>query len=404
LRRIAFFSPLTPMRTGVADYSEALLPYLARALTLDLYVAGYAPASDVIRRQFEVLDYHSFESLRRKRRYDAVVYQMGASPFHGYVYESLLRRPGITVLHDLVLHHFFIARTLGERDTSGYVREMAYNVPESGANLARAAIAGHEPYPYFQIPLYHRVLDSSLSVIVHNEHMASRVRADYPNALVTRVPLLCDPQATVKSPALTEELRRRWQIPAGAFVVASFGRITPPKRLDVLLRALLGLRTEFPSAFCLLVGEMIAPFDLGDLFQQFGLSDAMVRLTGHVPQAEYYAAFDLADVAVNLRYPSAGETSAAVIQLLGHGVPLIVSDVDAFSELPDSVAIKVPVTPREVDSLVVALSALARQKGLRLQMGRAARAYAAGTHDPERAAETYIRHIEATLMRRAGHE
>jgi glycosyltransferase involved in cell wall biosynthesis len=388
----------------VADYSETLLPYLARALTLDLYVAGKGSAGDAIRRQFEVLDYHSFASMRRERRYDAVVYQMGASPYHEYVYESLLRWPGITVLHDLVLHHFFIGRTLGKRDTSGYIREMAYNLPNAGANLARDAITGHRPYPYFQIPLYHRVLDASLSVIVHNEYTANRVRADYPTALVTQVPLLCGPQATANSPALTEELRRRWQIPAGAFVVASFGRITPPKRLDVLLRAFLDLRTRLPSVFCLLVGEVIAPFDLGGLFRQLGLSDASVRLTGHVPLAEFYAAFDLADVAVNLRYPSAGETSAAVIQLLGHGVPLIVSAVDAFSELPDSVAIKVPVGLCEVDSLIIALSTLARQEGLRLQMGRAARAYVADAHSPERAAEGYIRHIEATLMRRAGHE
>ena len=391
------------MRTGVADYSEALLPYLARTLTLDLYIAGDGPASDAMRRMFEVLDYHSFESLRRERRYDAVVYQMGASRFHGYVYESLLRYPGITVFHDLGLHHFFITRTLGQGDTSGYVREMAYNVPNSGANLARAAIAGLEPYPYFQIPLFHRVIDASLSAIVHNEHMARRVKADRPDALVTRVPLLCDPQATVKSAALTEELRRRWRIPARAFVVAAFGRITPPKRLDVLLRALVSLRTQFPSVFCLLVGEVIAPFDLGDLFQQLGLSDTMVRLTGHVPQAEYYAAFDLADVAVNLRYPSVGETSAAAIQLLGRGVPLVVSDVDAFSEFPDSVAIKVPVTSREVDSLVAALSALARQEDLRRQLGSAARAYAARGHSPESAAEIYREHIEATLMKHSGY-
>ena len=399
MRRIAYFSPLRPARTGIADYSEALLPFLARSLSLDLYVDGYAPESQSSLRDFEVLDCRLFEAIRRQRQYDAIVYQMGNSPYHDYIYETLLRRPGILVLHDLVMHHFFVARTLGQQDTSGYVREMAYNAPDGGADAARAAMTGNAPYPYYEMPLHHRMVDASLSVIAHNEFMASRLRADYPELPISCVPMLCPPAALVQSPGLTAELRQRWQIPEGALVVASFGRIAPPKRLDILLRALQALRRQIPSVFCLLVGEVVAPYDAAGLIRGLGLGEDSVRLTGHIPEAEYFASFDLADIAVNLRYPSAGESSAALIQLLGHGVPTIVSDVDAFSELPDTVAIKVPVTGKEMDALVLALTAHATRTALRQAVSRAARAYVANVHSPERAANGYLEHIEQTLAR-----
>jgi hypothetical protein len=38
--RIAYFSPLGPDPSGISDYSEELLPHLARHWDMDLFVAG----------------------------------------------------------------------------------------------------------------------------------------------------------------------------------------------------------------------------------------------------------------------------------------------------------------------------------------------------------------------------
>ena len=48
---------------------------------------------------------------------------------------------------------------------------------------------------------------------------------------------------------------------------------------------------------------------------------------------------------VNLRSPTMGETSGSVIRALSLGKPVIVCDVGWFAELPDGVALKVPVDP-----------------------------------------------------------
>jgi glycosyltransferase involved in cell wall biosynthesis len=393
MKRAAYFSPLPPMRTGIADYSAVLLSELSKSLEIDLFVDGYKPNVAELQGHFAIYDFHEYDGLRRSNGYDTTIYQMGNSPFHGYIYQTLLRRPGLTVLHDLVLHHFFIERTLEYRDTAGYLREMGYCGGQRGAAQSREAMLGYQSYAYYEAPLYRRVVDASRRIIVHSQYMARQVKYTHPWIDVATVPLLCDPRAKVANDALTTELRQRWGIAPGAFVVATFGRLDQQKRLDVLLRAFRKLLCETPHAIALLVGEPAPLFDARDLIQSQGLA-GQVRLTGYVTQEEFYAAFDLADVAVNLRYPSGGETSAAVIQLLGRGVPLIVSDVGAFAELPDSACIKLPIGIAEDELLLLALRALADSTAIRDGMRHAGASYVAREHSLTRAAEGYLGEIE----------
>jgi glycosyltransferase involved in cell wall biosynthesis len=83
-----------------------------------------------------------------------------------------------------------------------------------------------------------------------------------------------------------------------------------------------------------------------------------------------------------------GETSAVVVRALSLGKPLVVSDVGAFSELPDDVALKVPVDGREADALDAALEAVA-DPAQRAAMGAAARELAEREHRLDRVADAY---------------
>ena len=76
------------------------------------------------------------------------------------------------------------------------------------------------------------------------------------------------------------------------------------------------------------------------------------------------------DVCVSLRWPTMGETSGMAIRALSLGKPLVVSDVGWFSELPDSVAAKVPVDELEVETLAAMLERLAEDDELRRRDGR----------------------------------
>ena len=101
-----------------------------------------------------------------------------------------------------------------------------------------------------------------------------------------------------------------------------------------------------------------------------------------------------ADVLVNLRHPTMGETSGSVIRALSLGKPLVVSDVGWFSELPDAVALKVPVGDDEVEALTAALELLVTRREAREQMGAAGAELARREHDLGRVAESYAAALE----------
>ena len=90
-----FFSPLPPARTGVADYAGALLAELRRHGRVEV-----APA-----------------------RSDAALYHLGNNGLHAEVYRRAMERPGVVVLHDAVLNHFY----LGQLNEAQYVDEFVYN-------------------------------------------------------------------------------------------------------------------------------------------------------------------------------------------------------------------------------------------------------------------------------------
>ena len=102
-----------------------------------------------------------------------------------------------------------------------------------------------------------------------------------------------------------------------------------------------------------------------------------------------------ADVHVNLRSPTMGETSGTAIRALSLGRPLIVSDVGWFSELPDDVALKMPVDEqRGRHARRPRSSCSPRAPDVRRAMGEAARDLARREHDLERVAELYVAAFE----------
>jgi hypothetical protein len=89
-----------------------------------------------------------------------------------------------------------------------------------------------------------------------------------------------------------------------------------------------------------------------------------------------------------------GETSGIAIRSFSLGKPLVVSDVGWFSELPDAVALKVPVDDGEVGTLAAALELLLARADIREEMGREAAALARREHDVDHVAELYAAALE----------
>ncbi|MFS0555793.1 glycosyltransferase family 4 protein [Brevibacillus sp. 179-C9.3 HS] len=79
-KRVAFFSPILPIKSGISDYSEDLLPYLKKyGLEIELFIDSYKPTSMSISHEFKIYDYKKFEEMNSQKDYDVIIYQMGNS-------------------------------------------------------------------------------------------------------------------------------------------------------------------------------------------------------------------------------------------------------------------------------------------------------------------------------------
>src|SRR6185503_15028552 len=105
MRKIAYVSPLNPAPSGISDYSEELLPYLAQYAEITLYVDdGLKPSNADLLRHLELRPIKKLERDQRRRPYDAILYHMGNSPVHAAIWRAMQRLRGVVVLHEFVLH------------------------------------------------------------------------------------------------------------------------------------------------------------------------------------------------------------------------------------------------------------------------------------------------------------
>jgi len=176
-------------------------------------------------------------------------------------------------------------------------------------------------------------------------------------------------------------------------VIGSFGFLNANKRIPQLLEAFAVVRTRHPRARLLLVGPETPGLELEQRIAALGLETAVER-HGYVDEDRFWSLIAACDVAVSLRWPTMGETSAGAIRVLSLAKPLIVSDVDAYVELPEDVALKVAPDEREVESLAAALLLLADDPARRVAFSEAAKSYASSEHGLERVADLYVRAFE----------
>ena len=329
-RRIAVLTPLPPARTGVAHYSSMLLPALERAILALPPTANRQPPT------VHALDTWTSEQLDA---YDAVIYQLGNNPFHEAIYSEAMKRPGVVVLHDLVLHHLIVEMTLARGDADAYVAALQASHGSAGAAWARGRAAGlHSEMGNFLLPASVDVAQRARSVIVHNRYAHDRLRS-----FGVTTPIHVVPHPYVHEARTFE---RGSMFAPDQRVIGFFGFLTSAKRAEVVLEAFRIARAKDPRLALLIVGEPAPNIDAESL-QGEG-----IVTTGYVADDEFPRYYAIADRFVNLRYPSAGETSGTLIRALDAGKPVAVSDYAQFAELPDDVVFKVPLGAGEVERLV----------------------------------------------------
>ena len=318
------FSPLPPARTGVAHYASMLLPALRNHAEV---IAIADPLS------------HPPLPTPHTR-----LYHLGNNPHHAWIYEEAMHTPGVVVLHDLVLHHLIVEMTLARGDVDGYVAAMEANHGQAGAAWARGRAAGlHSEMGNFLMPASVDVANRSRAVIVHNRYAADRLRSFGVTTPIHVVPHPFEPQPSARG--RRDEVRVRHGFAADDRVIGLFGFLTSAKRAEVVLAAFAQARARDRRLRLLVVGEPAPNVDV-DALRGDGIT-----FTGYVPDEEFAAYFAAVDRLVNLRYPSAGETSGTLIRAFEAGKPVAVSDYAQFAEFPDDCVVKIPFGDGEVAAL-----------------------------------------------------
>jgi len=356
--RVAYYAPLPPARTGVADYAAALLAAL--------------------RRHGEVET--------GARHADVALYHLGNNQLHRGIYERAQAAPGVVVLHDAVLHHFF----LGALDRDAYVAEFVYNYGEWHRALAgelwRARASSGFDARYFDYPMLKRVAERARAVVVHNPAAARMVRQHAPAAAVVEIPHLF---AAPELPAGWEvaRLRQSWGVPPSACLFGVFGYLRESKRLFTVLRAFARLRRSRPDAWLLIAGAF-ASRDLERAVAPLLGGPGILRLP-YLAERDFWRAALAVDACINLRFPAAGETSGIAIRMMGVAKAVLLTDSQENARYPEGACLRVAAGAGEDDALWRHMVLLTSMKECAGEIGQRASGHIVEHHLAVRIGEQY---------------
>jgi glycosyltransferase involved in cell wall biosynthesis len=415
-RRVAWISPMPPAQTGVADYSALLVEALRDRYELDVITDnnsrcdGYLSAADAI-------------SSHQSRPYDAFVYQLGNSRFHAYMLPLMARYRGLVTLHDLhfdgllqaaIAQRIWSRSLVRELELSGepslahalecgeiteYDAAQPFRPLHVGASAGSGVFgAGRPGGPRTDSPPFPVWLLSRASrVIVHSAWTRNALSA------WTDRPLDCIPlpllPGDVEDPLAA---RSRLGISPGRFVLVTLGTVGTSNRVPSILKAVDRLPPAVRAACRLYIVGLVPGMlgrELTELAHSLALSDQVV-FTGRLPAKDFSAYAKAADLCVQLRHPTRGESSAALLQALAAGAPCLISSCGPAEDIPSEAACRIRPGQYEIDDLVRAILRLFHDRQERHRLGHAAATYAAEAHSLPAIVPAYEQAIELAIADR----
>jgi glycosyltransferase involved in cell wall biosynthesis len=397
---IAWFGPFPPVQTGVAAYNADLVAALSRrGYAIDTYPEPTA---------------HDFPWRHRQRPYSLVVHQFGNSSHHDYQWPYACRFPGLAVLHDTRLHHARAALLLRERRRADYRAEFRWNQPATPADAAEIAVAGLDSALYYDWPMCRTLVERSRLVAVHGDGTRHELvkqlsdgrdgRDEYAERIVSIRLGHGQLVSAEDAAAARQKVRSRYGIAEDAVLFAVFGGLTPEKRIAQVLDAFRATLPYAPAARLMLAGAPAAHLHLA---LEDGTPAGQVIVTGYIEGDEAFTEhLAAADVSLNLRWPTARETSGPWLRALAAGRATVVMDLAHTARVPaldprtwtvpagthggQPVCVAIDILDED-HSLRLAMRRLAGDAALRESLGAAARRYWQREHSIEAMADDYER-------------
>lgn len=389
--KLAFVSPLPPERSGIADYSAELLPALGEFYHIDVVVDQVSVEGSWINANCQIRTVDWFKE--NAWQYDRILYHFGNSVFHRHMFELARSFPGVVVLHDFYLSGIIARITMHDHLTGFWERALydshGYQAVVDRYKAANSASIVHK-YPA-NIP----VLRDAFGVIVHSQHSkdlaAKFYGADFAGDWGMVPHLRHIPEKLDKG-----EVRRELGYLDDDFIVCSFGAMGQLKLNHKLISAWLKSKlSQSKNSYLIFVGtepEGEYAIQIKKLINSHRAT-SQIRITGFAPTDSYRKYLAVADVAVQLRSMSRGETSGTVIDCMANELPAIVNAHGAMAELPRDCVLMMNDEFSE-DELIAALESLYGSAASTSSFSAAGRAYVEKSLSPQVIARSYSDYIE----------
>ena len=389
--KLVYVSPLPPERTGIADYSAELLPALAKYYDIEVVVAQEQVSDTWVQSNCPIRDSQWLRSNAHKM--DRVLYHVGNSPFHQHMFSLIEEIPGTVVLHD-----FFLSGLLSYLENFDIIKyAWVHALYQSHGYLAvqeryHESESGDVQTKY---PVNLPILQNAQGVIVHSDYSRNLANEWYGTNFSDDwkvIPLLRKPCKKIAR----AQSRKILRLKVDDYVICSFGFLDSTKLNHCLLQAWLesGLSKDL-NCVLIFVGENHGGEYGVRLLENIRASGLVKRIfiSGWVDSVTYSHYLAAADLAVQLRTLSRGETSAAVLDCMNHALPTIVNANGSMANLPSDVVWRMP-DNFDQSQLVEALEVLWKNAEKRNTLGKRAQKNIQTQHAPDQCAKQYVEAIE----------
>lgn len=392
-KKIAFFTPLPPVESGISDYSVDIIGEINKYFDIDIFIDDGYEASGVSSHTIKIFNHRKYKT---QQSYYRTIYQMGNSSYHTYMLPYISRNGGIVVLHDYNLHGALHYVSMSKRNYSMYKKFLLedYDKTKVESYLEEYRTGKTQPQIY-EMVINGAVVNYATQIIVHSEWAAEQLLRKNIEYKVHTIPHYAIIQDIPDENIAKQELG----LLNKGMIIGMFGYIHETKRIFPILHAFKRLRKE-ETACLVCVGKLAKEIetDFNEFVSKNNLADSVI-VTGYIDLEIFQKYIDAVDICLNLRYPYNGETSGSLMRILSKGKAVVVNDIGSFSEIPDDACIKLPdardlTINHEADNIFGALKMLIADSEYRSTLRKNARLYAEKTLDLEVVGKLYKDVIE----------
>ena len=119
------------------------------------------------------------------------------------------------------------------------------------------------------------------------------------------------------------------------------------------------------------------------------MTDPRILRAGYLSEPDFWRYAAAVDLCVNLRYPTAAETSGIAVRLMGIGKPVVFSDGAEIARIPENACLRIETGPAEEELLADYITWLAGDREAAEEIGRRAAAHISTHHALETVAARY---------------